>query len=757
MLKRIRIDDPAELFKAPGDRKEKGVYFYRINGYNETISKLIKDYYEAASSAGVVLQERIPNPGENELAYFTEIMGMSFRLTPGFITASLKTWLPGMNAYQLNMVAASLYNCMEALRRTGKNEAILKNAYIKFMCWLYYRFARIVMQLGSDDIPKILYEAEISQYELLFLSMLSNAGCDVILLQYNGDAGYLKLDPQSRLSDELRLEKMTGFPRNYSLKTVQKELEEAADRERLCGTSPLLTNCTNTWSKGKNVLEAVETPAAMRGSDPRVFCNCFCRVNGVEDKLTYISKLYRFRTELAAGKRRVVITDGGIPIPSVEEINAVKRSDAYRTPEQLLTDIANNIVCAEGNALQALIRKTFLDVLRAESEAPGMNLSRLTGRAVYLVCWIRRYAPLLFANWKMPEISCFIHFGACKSENEAALMKIFGRLPVDTLILVPDLNEKCVLTDPLLYEQNFAESMHVPEFPKEGAGLQAGTSAYYAERELDTLLYQDTGLYRNQQYAKADAVTLKTMYEEIQLLWKEEVKYRPNFGTGNGKVSIPVIFSKVSGVKDGNINAYWNSIRELMKAEEVFLITDTPYIDPAAQNPMKEFSAEFLRNGKLQRSRIKEHKRYPYGFLREEMQEHILDKLQLLIDQRIIKGTFENGTEYTIVTTVLNLGRDLVRLLQRFDFTKKNPKLIWINTGEKILSSEDSILSAFLNLAGFDILFFVPTGYQSIEKHFNKRSFEEHQIGEYVYDLQIPDLRSPPNGPGAWLSFFRRG
>lgn len=57
---------------------------------------------------------------------------------------------------------------------------------------------------------------------------------------------------------------------------------------------------------------------------------------------------------------------------------------------------------------------------------------------------------------------------------------------------------------------------------------------------------------------------------------------------------------------------------------------------------------------------------------------------------------------------------------------------------------EDSVLIAFLNLIGFDIIFFVPTGYQSIERHFNEKIMEEHQIGEYKYDLQIPDLNAVP-------------
>ena len=67
-----------------------------------------------------------------------------------------------------------------------------------------------------------------------------------------------------------------------------------------------------------------------------------------------------------------------------------------------------------------------------------------------------------------------------------------------------------------------------------------------------------------------------------------------------------------------------------------------------------------------------------------------------------------SGTEYTIVATVLNLNKEIVRLLQKFDFTKKNPKVIYINPTEKPISLEDSIVTAFLNLVGFDVVFFVP-------------------------------------------------
>ncbi len=737
MFTHIKIKNLNDFFVERNGRPDKGVYFYRINGYTEEIGQFIQKYYEAARLSGVIIEGKIPNPDEKNLSYYEEIMGLDFRMSPEFLSQSLKKWLPRMNDYQRGNVARALFDTLDTLQKSGKNENMLKNAYIKFMCWLYYKFERIVNMLGENKIPKILYEGEVGSYELQLITILSNAGCDVVLLQYHGDAKYLALDAQSRISDNLALPGMRQFPPDFNLKWIRTEIQNAINNERLYGIRPQVLNCTNAWIEGKG-LDDLRKSITARGDDPKLFYNCFCRIDGVEDKLTYVNELYQLQLELTNSKRRVVIVDESIPKPGMEEIAEVKRRN-YTRQDEMLMDLSANIQYSANIELQRLMVKAFLDVMLAESKTSGGNLNKLTNKAVYMICWIKRYTKELFSSWKMPDIACFIHMGSCKDENEAMFLRFLARIPVDVLILNPNLNTKCCLEDNLLYEIHFTESLPVSHYPRQSADVHMGTAAYHAERELDNLMYQDTGIYRNQQYAKASSVTLQTMYEEIQILWKEELKYRPNFSTENGIVTLPVIFAKVSGVKDGMVPKYWSSVKELM-TEDTFVVKSVPYIDPTAPNPMKMYATEFFKNGRVQKKKIKEHRDYPYSFLREEIQEHILDKLQLLIDSRAIKGTFENGTEYTIAATILNLPKEIVRLIQKFDFTKKNPKLIYFNTGEKLISLEDSILTAFLNLVGFDVLFFVPTGYQNIEKHFNKRLMEEHQIGEYVYDLQVPNM-----------------
>ena len=621
MFEHKKITQLDDYFNELDQRKPKGVYFYRITAYNDAVDSFIKKYYEAARRSGVIIEGRIPNPDNKNLAYYEEIMGMNFSFDVRFIDLSLKKWLPRMSNYQRTTVCEAMYSTLEGLKNSGKNDNMLKNAYIKFMCWLYYRFESIVSKLGDNKVPKILYEGDISNYELLIIMVLAKAGCDVVLLEYKGDDSYLKLDPKSENSDKLDLPGGKPFPEGYCIKSMRDSLAAQQQKERMYGQPPKVKNCTNAWITGKGLDDYRIMPPA-RGSDPGLFYNVYCRINGVWDKLTYLDELFRMYIEMKNSGRRVVVADGSIPLPTPNEINSVTRRN-YTRQDQLISDLASQIKYPN-QELQRVIVKAFRDVML--EEAVGSNLNKLVNKGIYMICWLKRYLAQLFETWKMPDIACFIYMGGCKNSNEAMFMKILGRIPCDVLILAPNLSEPCCLEDKLLYEQSNVSSMKVAKFPVESAQLQMGTVAYHAERELDTLMYQDSGIYRNQQYSRANTVTLKTMYEEVALLWKEELKYRPNFSTVDEVVNMPVLFAKVSGVKDGDLNKYWGTIKEMLSIEpEPLFISQPPYIEQNEYNEMKSYSTEFYKRGKVQKNIIKNHHSYKYGHLREEVQDYILD------------------------------------------------------------------------------------------------------------------------------------
>lgn len=738
-----RIEKLHDYFSACSRRREQAVFFYRVAGYSGEVAAFLTQYDQAARTNGVVIEGRIPNPDPKQLDYLAEMMGSDFQLDAGFLTQKLTRWLPRLTGAQREAVVTAMMATLQDLQAHGKNENMLRNAYIKYMCWLYYKFERILGRLGGDELPKILYDGTVSSYELQLLVILARAGADIVLLERAGDAGYLRCDPTSQYARLYQAPGLTPFPADFSLRQLREQGRQQAERQKLYGAPAGIAPCTNAWMKTPDVKEIL-TAVRARGDDPKLFYNAFVVQYGVEDKLLFPSDMVAFYQQLKREGRKVCLENGRLPPPTPEEIAAVRRRN-HQTAEQLAADLAANLQYPNNQQLQTLMRQAFLDVVLEEDKAVGGNLNRLLNKAVYLVAWMKRYQKDLFQNWQAPEVGVFILFGACSGDNEALFLRLLAKLPVDVLVLLPDLNASCVLKDPALLDLHKEHSLPMTDFPVEPSQMRVRTAAYQAEREMDSILYQNTGLYRAKQHQKAEAVTLQTMYEEIGLLWDQELKYRPGFAAEGDTVTVPVLLEKICGIKDGPILPYWLEIKKLVTPETT-LVTKLPWQTGLEANPMKPYATQFLRQGRLQREKIKQHKDYPYGILRPEIQDYLLDKLQVLLDEKLIAGTYQNGTEYTIVSTILGLPKDLLRRIQNFDFTKKNPKLIIISTTEETLSLEDSILVAFLNLVGFDILFFVPTGYQSIEKYFQKPFANEHQLGPYRYDLQVPDFRTLHEG-----------
>lgn len=755
---------PADLdsyFSGLHARVGRGVYFCRICGYSVKVDRFLKRFYSEASKTGSVIEGRLPEPDENTRADLVRTLGYGFVKEPRFIAHSLTRWLPQTDGRQRSALAAAMYDTLMYLSAQGMTDAAVKNCYIIYMCKLKHSFGRLCPKLGESLPPKILYDGNITIHDLLLMHTLSRAGCDVLLVEYSGDENYMRADPNSEFSELVIDPSMTKFPRGYGIddmRTVTPESAQMPEREtskkRRRDSSAVPAAATNSWITGYE-LDDLIVPAGKRGKDDKLFYNIFMRVNGVWDKAAYLNELYLARLELLGRDIRPVIAEFGIPLPNNAEISELGIG-SYSDSEDLIADMAAKLGFEDAPGLRRLMTDSFMRIMHGESDRLGGDLSKLTDMAVYMLCWFGRYSGDLLSGWEYGENGCFILLGGCKNMTEAAFLRFLAGLPIDVIILVPDLEQKCCLTDERLHEQNNPDSFRLGSYPIEASQMNMGTAAFYAERELDDILYKGTGLYRNKQHQKANAVILKTMYEEIRILWSNEPKYRQNFSATDDTVNIPVVFSKISGVKDGDVDAYWAQIQELV-TDDTILVSFPPLTEQGSLNGLWSDDPCLLKNGRLQRELIKDHRGFKYGFVRDAMIEHMFDKLQLLLDSRIIKGTFTSGAERTIVSAALNLDEYILRKLQSFDFTKTNPKLLYIHTGKQAVTLEDAAVAAYLSLLGCDVVFFVPTGYQSVERHFSIDIMEEHQIGQYLYDLSVPDLRKYAPKKTKRSRFFEKG
>lgn len=783
MLQQIPLQTLNDFFLPCMQRSSSGIYFCRLTVYNPEVAVFLPKFFQEACTSGAYIHEKISNPTEQQLSHYEEILGTDFEMERAFVSSKMQKWFASLSDAQQTALSDAVFTVLTQMQHTGKTGNMLKNAFIKFMCWLYYDFERVLQRLGADLPPKILYFGEISSYELKVLQILAAAGCDVLLTEPNGDRHYQTIDPSGQITQLIPLQG-TPFPADFSLQSKPVSLEHptrkthhvqfssaavnpsdsapspavATETASLLGELPRLVR-PNCWAMTDNPIMDIQKTGSIRNTDARYYDTVFIRLRGAEQVDTYASSLYKCRTKIESSGRGFCLLEGEIPLPTPTEVQRIHRQNETNA-ETMLQHLLQTISYPPLPILEKYLRHGFYAIMQEYMHLP---LQKLMNKAVILLCWIARYLPQLFDGHTIDSLPVLLHLGGLKTDNEADFIRIVSRTPVDILLLCPDLQENCILLDPLLYEKTEPNSLSLHHFPTSVEGMQFGTAAFHAENDLTETLYQDSGLYRNQQFKKAMPICLQTTYEEIAILWNTEAKYRPNFEVLEDRVVLPVLFSKVCGVPENQLSAYWRGISHLQNPY-TFVLRQLPFLTPNYPNTMKNIAANFLVGGKLQIQRIKSHPAYPYAMIREEMQDYMLDKLQKLIDRRLIAGTFTNGMEYTITAVALNLPKAIVRLIQNFDFTQMNPKLVVIYTTENLCTVDDSILLAYLHLLGFDIALFVPTGYQCVERYYTQPLMTEHQIGGYRYDLPVPDLKTIQKNtqkseePQSFAQrFFRRG
>ena len=271
--------------------------------------------------------------------------------------------------------------------------------------------------------------------------------------------------------------------------------------------------------------------------------------------------------------------------------------------------------------------------------------------------------------------------------------------------------------------------------------MKVSTVAYNAERDLDTMLYNgDTGIYRSFQFPNSQSVTLKTTYEEIAILWKQEARFRPGFETSGNLVSVPNIFAKISGVQDSEMGRYWDGVRDKLTPETI-LIVKQPNRTAQTATDLSVYR-QFYRNGEIDIEKLKNSTLNKYSYLPDRIQDMLFYKLQEACSCGFLKL---QGDELmcSVLHFGMNLSKEFSQIIQRFDFTKKIPKLIYIDAIEDTFTLEECIQIVLCNLIGFDVLIYTPSGYKNLETYVKNDAFEEHIMNQFVYKTEVPKFKIP--------------
>ena len=721
--------------------------FTRHIGYDnaDVFKNMLIESYAAAKKNGLFFEGRLPMASTTEISAAAGYAAADLN-DERSVKAGVQSWLSSQRLpYSAEVITPLL---MEAVRNCGANG---KNTYFVLLCWLM-KYITIKPQL-------IVYIGTGTLRELYFLYIAAICGIRVTYVSYGMDADFDKFpykDKVRTVSGSMNGMIQVDFA-HIDLSKAAQLCEMRAAAQQAEG----LVQRLDTTAAGifEDFMTERRTRVVRNGGvykeDGVIPVYCAALI-GYDDEAVYNNMLLNFKEGFAKSKKQLIFIEKPLENPNADEIRqlgSVNRSSVAAMIDELALQIRLNGDAARTILAQTELRK-LLNSLYTGNPTVVYNYGSKFISWLYRCTQARKYAV------QYEDIPLILYYGDI-SQSEMYFLHYMSRVGFDVLYITPN---KLLLD--MAVDKNLDNRMQIfqlPQtresgsYPTKSIKMKVNTVAYSAERELDTMLYGgDAGIFRDFQFPNSQTVTLRTTLEEISILWKQEARFRQGFATSGNLVTVPNIFAKISGVKDGNLSVYWDDIRDKLTPETILKVKGSA---PATQGSL-DLSAyrSFYRNGQIDAERLKSSSLNRYSYLPDRIQDMLFFKLQEAIDSKFLKLS---GDELmcSVLHFGLNLDKEFMKLLQSFDFTKQLPKLVWIDAVEQTFTLEECIQLVLCNLIGFDILIYTPTGYKNLETFVSSDAFEEHTLNDFQYNVEVPKFRIPSetrNG-GFFGRLFRKG
>lgn len=423
-----------------------------------------------------------------------------------------------------------------------------------------------------------------------------------------------------------------------------------------------------------------------------------------------------------------------------EQKLSINRFTAFLDGEQL-------IIKSKIPVIHRKLRETMIAVLEkfAKFEEDGLGNIDLRRVLVDLIKWsINHLQPVLENADPEKEMPKFIWYGDVKKSHQYFLFYLI-KLGCDLVVFHPEGKDVLAgfIEEPVFIHR-FPKQIPPEPFPREKRNRKT-TVAYRASKEIETILNQEgSGLYKPWQLRDytPSSLTLKTTYDELFIIGKEIAMVRPEFTVANGEVKIPSIFAKVQGVSK-NRKEYWDRLHSLSEMEHSLLIRSLPFTFYRTNDFRFHYRDAMGNDGLLDPEKIIKSHYWPYSFLSSGLQSGIANAVKRICDKPMLKPlpseTLEEIKIYQFTQAML-MPKNIIQLLERFDYSQHVPKLIIFNnetTGT--LSRSDAALMVLLNQFGFDMIIYNPAGHNDIENYLDASLFDVHWLDDVVFNMEYKE------------------
>ncbi|MCY6484930.1 hypothetical protein OW763_11310 [Clostridium aestuarii] len=767
---------PIYFYRCIGLKKNEQDYYSQLYRLDNELSKLNNLYIKFISNIPFKNDSKIID--KIQLIWNTSTLNNFNANKINILITLLKNsnLLPSIDNSLLNASIEESFSCILDLylkKEPNINLTKVKNFNLKLITWINDFIPNLMKDFNISSSsnkeilnPKITYFGNIKKHEVYFLIFLSCLGCDVIYINSPSDCDFSLIDKEATYSKILDLPNKSEFKIN-KLKNIVVKSNVSLNVNSAFNISNYNSFITSSLKTSNNILKDFYIPLDKRGNfvgkPLPIIPVYFYRYIGIkENKDEYYNDLYTLDKKLS--------TYGDLYTKFTNQLSVENNSELINKTSKIWRNITGFDKTQKSMMMELLIEsevfpnfrekiltcsviKSFNSVLELYLHTESnTNIAKIKNFVLKLLMWTHKFIPNLFkkfdylknsnSNIYNPKI---IYYGNIK-KHEAYFLIFLSKIGCDVLYInsyedniftAIDKNQEHTK----LLKLNTISQLK--EFPSEEIIIRQETTAFKASQEISNVIFnEEDGLYKPWQFEnyKTSPLTLKTTYDELRLLWKEEARMRPGFKIENQTVYIPNLFAKVSGVHS-DLNIYWNEFSELKTSENVIFVPKIPYTKTNySKQDLYRLQYCIDKDGLIIKENLFKNNLYKFSYLKTSLQNAIIDKTNQLLKLSIFKNSTDNQFTLKTLMTILTIDKEILELIQKFDFPFKIPKIIIYDNDENIFSDEDSIILAFLNLIGFDIIIFTPTGYNNIEAKILEKYYDIHKLENIKFDLQIPNL-----------------
>ncbi len=732
--------------------------YNRYVGYNDesSIRDIIAKLYVKTKTNGVLIKTSIPKPSQPEIVKITELITISNDISKEYIYNSIVKLISSGSidfskfgfTGDVQKISDLIYSIMEDCKQKGALSSTLKSSFISFICWF--------IRYNTYTLTNILYMGTPSKHEIYWLYIMHNIGCEVSTVSFIDDNNeYLKTDTTNKYSNLIMGNKFN--PLNIDFKSINVADYIYADKMNEINreVSNLKVSIIEMVSQN-NVEQELSTLRSQRinTSSGTIESTYFVLLCGFDEEDAYRNMLFNIRKNITNSPKPLIFIDSELEKPTYDE-GAEFYNISRNNKSSMLMSFIERLEVPTSKDRTILAKQKFLTLMSNKKDKfnkePSINT--LFGMCVNVCVWFKQCVELV--DFSKCDVPVFFFYGKPK-EPEFTLMELLSSIGFDILIACPDkavCNEIINLDiNGIMQKFEYSNTGTIKDFPTQLVRAKVATTAYNASRDLDNILYNDGCMFRDHHYNFCQTATLQTTFEEIDLLWNAEAKYRPGFSSDEHTVTVPNIFAKLDGIPYGDTSKYIKEIQNKLTPNSIYY-KFIPFFKP--NYGINDFTG-FFNGNRLDLAKIKLNRNInKYSHMPDNIQDLIFQKMQEVIDSGYLKIKYPDVMHLTIKVGTM-LPNNLLPLIQNFDFTKDIPKIVIIHSTKIPFSAYECILLLLLNFIGFDIIIYTPTGYKNIETYIDNRAFEQYNIGEFNYNLVAPNMKIPKAKPIKRFGFFRK-